>query len=416
MHFVQSGGKVNKTQSDFYETKNFSRNFWEIKIVIFMKETKIISGSDAVAQAAKLCRPAVLPMYPITPSTLIPERMSEFVANGEIKAELIHVESEHSAISAMHGAYAAGSRAFTATASQGLALMHEILPIISAARMPAVMVVANRALSGPLNIWNDHSDAMSEKDQGWIQLYCETAQEAFDTTIMAYKIAEKKNVLLPVMVCMDGFLLTHVYEPVIIEDQQKVDAFLPEYKPQNILDPAHPKTFGAFAQPNTYFEFREAEQNAMKKALVEIKNVHEEFAKTFKRKYGGGLIELIEMKDAEYAILLAGATCGTARMVLEELRKKGKKAGIIRIKSVRPFPVEEIISAAKKLKHLGVIDRHVSIGYEGPLCIDVKAALKEEKAKVIGFIAGLGGRDIDRVRLRKAFEIVEKGKEGEWLK
>jgi len=381
-----------------------------------MQEKKVISGADAVAHAAKLCRPTVLPMYPITPSTVVPEKMSEFVANGEMKAELILVESEHSALSAVYGAYAAGSRSFTATASQGLALMHEIVPIIAASRMPAVMVVANRALSGPLNIWNDHSDAMSEKDQGWIQLYCETVQEAFDTVIMAYKIAEKKNVLLPVMVCMDGFSLTHVYEPVIIEDQEKVDAFLPAYSSENILDPLHPKTFGAFAQPNTYFEFKEAEQVAMKNALVEIKKVHSDFAKTFGREYGGGLIELIEMKDAEYAILLAGATSGTARMVLEELRKKGKKAGIIRIKSVRPFPVEEIISATKKLKNLGVIDRHVSIGYEGPLCTDVKAALKEEKVKVSGFIAGLGGRDIDRERIRKAFEIVEKGKEGEWLK
>lgn len=381
-----------------------------------MSETKVISGADAVAHAAKLCRPTVLPMYPITPSTVIPEKLSEFVNNGEMKAELILVESEHSAASALYGAYAAGSRSFTATASQGLALMHEIIPIIAAARMPAVMAVANRALSGPLNIWNDHSDAMSEKDQGWIQLYCETVQEAFDTTIMAYKIAEKKNILLPVMVCMDGFSLTHVYEPVIIESQEKVDSFLPEYKPQNFLDTKNPITIGAFAQPNTYFEFKEAEQIAMKEALKEIKNIHEEFAKEFGRKYGDGLIELIEMKDAEYAILLAGATCGTARMVVEELRKKGKKVGIIRIKSVRPFPVEEIISATKKIKNLGVIDRHVSIGYEGPLCTDVKAALKEEGVKVTGFIAGLGGRDIDREKIRKAFEIIESGKEGVWLK
>ncbi len=385
-----------------------------------MVDTRVIAGSDAVAQAARLCRPQVLPMYPITPSTVIPEKLSEFVANGEIKAELIHVESEHSAASALYGAYAAGSRSFTATASQGLALMHEILPIIAASRMPAVMAVANRALSGPLNIWNDHSDAMSERDQGWIQLYCETSQEAFDTIIMAYKIAEKKNVLLPVMVCLDGFILTHVYEPVIIEPQEKVDAFLPEYKPEIILDTEHPKTFGAFAQPNTYFEFKEAEQVAMKEALKEIKNVHTEFAKTFGRKYGDGLLELIEMKDAKYALLMAGATCGTARMVVEELRKKGKKVGIIRIKSVRPFPQEEIIAATKKLKNLGVIDRHVSLGYEGPLCTDVKALLKEQKngqkTKVTGFIAGLGGRDIDRERIRKAFEIIEKGKDGVWLK
>ncbi len=381
-----------------------------------MSETKVMSGSEAVANAVKLCRPKVLPMYPITPSTLIPEKLSEYIANGEIDAQLIHVESEHSAISALYGAYAAGSRAFTATASQGLALMHEIIPIVSASRMPAVMVVANRALSGPLNIWNDHSDTMSEKDQGWIQLYCENVQEAFDTTIMAYKIAEKKNVLLPVMVCMDGFSLTHVYEPVIIETSEKVDSFLPEYTPEHFLDVKNPKTFGAFAQPNTYFEFKEIEQNAMSEAKEEIQKVHEEFAKEFGREYGGGLIELIEMKDAEYALVTVGGVTGTARMVLEELQKSGKKAGIIRIKSMRPFPKEEIISATKKLKNLGVIDRHVSIGYEGPLCTDIKAALKEEKVKVTGFIAGLGGRDIDRTRIKKAFEIIEKGQEGVWLK
>jgi pyruvate ferredoxin oxidoreductase alpha subunit len=233
---------------------------------------------------------------------------------------------------------------------------------------------------------------------------------------MAYKIAEKKNVLLPVMVCMDGFSLTHVYEPVIIESQEKVDSFLPEYTPEHFLDVKNPKTFGAFAQPNTYFEFKEIEQNAMSEAKEEIQKVHEEFAKEFGREYGGGLIELIEMKDAEYALVTVGGVTGTARMVLEELRKLGKKVGIIRIKSMRPFPKEEIISATKKLKNLGVIDRHVSIGYEGPLCTDIKAALKEEKVKVTGFIAGLGGRDIDRTRIKKAFELIEKGQEGIWLK
>jgi pyruvate ferredoxin oxidoreductase alpha subunit len=294
--------------------------------------------------------------------------------------------------------------------------MHEIVPIIAASRFPAVMFIANRALSGPLNIWNDHSDSMSEKDQGWIQLFCENTQEAFDTIIMAYKLAEKENVSIPVMVCADGFVLTHVYEPVQIEDADKVTAFVGEYKPTNYLDPSAPKTFGAFAQPNSYFEFREAMQEAMKEALKEIPLVHKEFAKTFGREYGNGLIELINMKDAEYALLIAGSTVGTAKEVVEEMRKKGKKVGIIKIKSIRPFPVEDLISATKKLKGLGVIDRHVSLGYEGPLCTDTKAALKDKKTKVTGFIAGLGGRDIDRERIRKAFDIVMKGKDGVWLK
>jgi pyruvate ferredoxin oxidoreductase alpha subunit len=382
-----------------------------------MPKKVVISGADAVAHAVKLCKPKVLPMYPITPSTLIPERLSEFVANGEMDAELILVESEHSAASALYGAYATGVRSFTATASQGLALMHEIIPIISASRFPAVMAVANRALSGPLNIWNDHSDTMSERDQGWIQLYCESAQEAFDTTIMAYKIAENENVLMPVMVCIDGFALSHVYEPIQIEDAEKVDGFLPEYKPLNFLDTSKPISIGAFAQPNTYFEFKEQYQNAMLKALEIIPKVSAEFAKEFGRSYGDGLAELIEMKDAEYAIMTVGAvSTGSARAVVEEMRKKGKKVGIIRLKCVRPFPVEEIIKACKKIKSLGVIDRHISIGYEGPLATDTKAALKTSKTKVTGFIAGLGGRDIDRKRIAAAFETIIKGKEGYWLK
>ncbi|MEK6958677.1 MAG: pyruvate ferredoxin oxidoreductase [archaeon] len=381
-----------------------------------MVEKRVMSGSEAIANAVKLCKPAVLPMYPITPSTLVPEKLSEYVANGELKAEMIYVESEHSAASALYGAYTAGVRSFTATASQGLALMYEILPIISGSRLPAVMMVANRALSAPLNIWNDHSDAMSAKDQGWIQLYCENAQEAFDTTLMAYRIAENEGVLLPVMVCVDGFVLTHMYEPVQIEDADKVSAFVGEYKPHNFLDTSNPKTFGAFAQPNTYFEFKEAQQKAMMNSLDIIKEMNVEFAKKFGRSYGNGLLELIDMKDAEYAIMVAGTTVGTAREVVDELRAKGKKVGIIKIKSIRPFPVDDLKNATRKLKGLGVIDRHISIGYEGPLCTDTRAVLAGEKVKISGFIAGLGGRDIDRTRIRDAFDLVMKGKEGKWLK
>ncbi|MCX6801073.1 MAG: pyruvate ferredoxin oxidoreductase [Candidatus Diapherotrites archaeon] len=379
-------------------------------------EKVVISGADAIACAVKLCRPKVLPMYPITPSTLVPERLSEFVFNGEMKAEMIHVESEHSAASALYGAYATGVRGFTATASQGLALMHEILPIISASRFPAVMAVANRTLSGPLNIWNDHSDAVSERDQGWIQLYCESAQEAFDTTIMAYKIAETERVSLPVMVCIDGFALSHVYEPVQIEGQSKVDAFLPPYKPHNFLDTSDPKTFGAVAFPNSFFEFHEAEEMAMQEALKVIPKVNEEFGKAFGRKYGDGLVELVEMKNAEYALIGMGTLVGTSRVVVEEMRKQGEKVGLIKLKCLRPFPKDEILQACKKLKGLAVIDRHASLGYEGALTIDLKAALKDEKVKVEGFVAGLGGRDIDVKRLRAAVETIMKGEKGYWLK
>jgi pyruvate ferredoxin oxidoreductase alpha subunit len=376
----------------------------------------VISGADAIANAVRLCRPKVLPMYPITPSTLIPERLSEFVNSGELDAEIIYVESEHSAASALYGAYATGVRSFTATASQGLALMHEILPIISGTRFPAVIAVANRALSGPLNIWNDHSDAMSERDQGWIQLYCETAQEAFDTIIMAYKIAEKENVSTPVMVCIDGFSVSHVYEPIQIEDQEKVSAFLPEYKPKNILDPTHPKTFGPVAFPNTYMEFKEQQESGMQEAYKEIQNIHKEFTKKFGRDYGGGLIELIEMKDAEYALITVGGTTGTAREVVKEMRKKGKKVGLIRIKSIRPFPAQEIKDATKKLKGIGVIDRHASLGFDGALTNDIKSALYGEKIPIEGFIAGLGGRDISKEKIYAAFTTIMQKEKGFWLK
>jgi pyruvate ferredoxin oxidoreductase alpha subunit len=381
-----------------------------------MVKNVVISGSDAIAEAVKLCKPKVCPMYPITPSTLVPEKISEFINDGELEAEMINVESEHSAASALFGAYATGLRAFTASASNGIALMHEILPIISASRFPAVMSVANRTISGPINIWNDHSDAMSERDQGWIQMYCESSQEAFDTIIMAYKIAEKENVSLPVMVCIDGFSLSHVYEPVQIEDQKKVDSFLPNYVPKDILDTKKPKTFGPIAFPNSFFEFHEHEQIAMEEALKEIPLVHKEFTNVFGRAYGNGLIELIEMKDAEYALIANGTSVGTIRVVVDELRKKGKKVGLIKLKTFRPFPKKEIINACKNLKAIGIIDRHVSLGSEGAITLDVKAALKDEKVKVEGFISGLGGRDIDIVRLKKAFEILENGGKGIWLK
>jgi pyruvate ferredoxin oxidoreductase alpha subunit len=381
-----------------------------------MVKNVVISGSEAIAEAVKLCKPKVLPMYPITPSTLVPERLADFVFDGELDAEMIHVESEHSAASALFGAYATGVRAFTASASNGIALMHEIIPIISSARFPAVMSVANRTISGPINIWNDHSDAMSERDQGWIQMYCESSQEAFDTIIMAYKIAEKEQVSLPVMVCIDGFALSHVYEPVQIEDQKKIDSFLPSYKPKTYLDPKKPTTVGPIGFPNSFFEFHEQEQIAMNEALAEIPKVHKEFDNEFGRKYGNGLIDLIKMKDAKYALLANGTSVGTARVTVEKLRSEGKKVGLIKLKTFRPFPAEEIRKACKNLKALGVIDRHVSLGSEGAMTLDIKSALANEKCKVEGFISGLGGRDIDTKRLKKAFEILEKGEKGIWLK
>jgi pyruvate ferredoxin oxidoreductase alpha subunit len=377
----------------------------------------ICEASLAMAHGARLCRPKVVPMYPITPQTHIVERVADFINDGVLDAEMIHVESEHSACSALVGAVATGARTFTATSSQGLALMYEILPIVSGMRLPTVMAVANRALSAPINIWNDHSDAMSARDQGWLQLWVESSQEALDTVIQAYKIAENHDVLLPVMVNLDGFTLSHVWEPVDIPEQADVDAFLPEFKPLYRLDTEKPMTFGPIGFPDQFMEIKHAQQKAMDASLGLVKDTHKEFAKAFGRSYGDGIIEPYKMEDAEFAILGMGTLCGTAKVVADELREKGVKAGVLRLRTYRPFPKEELAKAVGNLKGLAVIDRHISVGYEGPLASEVKALFSEKELsiKASGYIAGLGGRDIKLEHLRRVYDDLAKGKEGGWL-
>jgi pyruvate ferredoxin oxidoreductase alpha subunit len=315
-----------------------------------MGEKKVIEASMAVALAAKLCKPSVIAAYPITPQTHIVERIADFIYDGEMDAELIDMESEHSAISASLGAEAVGSRTFTATASQGLALMHEILFVVSGMRLPIVMAVANRALSAPINIWNDHSDSIAARDSGWMQFYVESAQEALDKVIIAYKIAENKSILLPAMICLDGFTLSHVYEPVDIPSQNQVDQFLPKYVPLHKLDPTKPISMGPIGYPNSFMEFKHQQQEAMQKAINIIKKTNEEFSKMFGRSYGNGLIEEFMLKDAEYAVIAMGTITATTGYVVEELRKQGKKVGLIKVKTFRPFPEEEIIKATENLK------------------------------------------------------------------
>jgi pyruvate ferredoxin oxidoreductase alpha subunit len=376
---------------------------------------KIEESSIAVAIGAKLARVQVCPMYPITPSTHIQEQIAEFINNGELEAELINVESEHSALSACIGAAAAGSRAFTATSSQGFALMFEVLPITSGLRLPIVMAVANRSLSAPINIWNDHSDAVSARDQGWIQLYVESGQEALDATIQAFKIAEDKKVQLPVMVNLDGFSLTHVFEEIDIPEEKQVDSFLPAYKPEHFLDIKNPKTFGPIAFPDSFMEFKKMQQEAMLESLEIIKKTNSDFAKKFGRSYGNGLIELYRMNDAKFAVIAMGTACGTARVVVDELRAKGKKVGLIKLRCLRPMPVKDLQNATKNLKALAVIDRHVSLGFEGPLFSDLKSIAKEN-LKIIDFIAGLGGRDVSMKHIHRVFEEIQKAKpKGSWL-
>lgn len=370
----------------------------------------------AVAEAVKLCKPVVVPAYPITPQTHIVERIADFVYDGEMDSELIDVESEHSALSAAIGAQAIGVRTFTATASQGLALMHEILFVASGMRLPIVMAIANRALSAPINIWNDHQDSIAARDSGWIQFYVESSQEALDTTIMAYKIAENKKILTPAMVCLDGFTLSHVYEPVDIPSQPEVDKFLPAYSPLYKLDPKKPISMGPIGYPNSFQYFKEDQHKAMQAAIPIIKAVNQEFKKELGRSYGNGLIEEYQLKGAEYAITAMGTVCGTARVVVDELRKKGIKVGLLKIKTFRPFPEEEIINATKNLKAIAVIDRNISLGQQGALFTEIKAIV-DSKIMINSFVTGLGGKDITPEMLKKAIDKTIKVKKEiiEWL-
>ena len=380
-----------------------------------MTKERVLEASVAIAQTVRKCNPKVIPLYPITPQTHIVEKLAQLVSNGKMDAEIIPVESEHSALSALMGAQVTGVRTYTATSSQGFALMYEILPIVSGLRLPCVMTVANRALSAPINIWNDHSDSVSARDQGWIQLYSEDAQEAVDTTVMAFKIAEHKDVLLPVMPCIDGFSLSHVYEPVSIPSKKKVNAFLPAYKPKDVLDPKKPISFGTIGTPDVFMEFKKQQQEAMEKSIEVIKKVNKEFGEVFGRKYGNGLIQKYKMSDADYAIVAMGTVCATAHQTVDALRKKGHKVGIIKIRSLRPFPVKDLRKLAKNLKGMIVVDRHVSLGYEGALVIDVKSAVFGIDLKINSNIAGIGGRDIKSLYLEKAVMNLIKGKDGEWL-
>jgi pyruvate ferredoxin oxidoreductase alpha subunit len=346
--------------------------------------------------------------------THVVERLAEYINDGNLHCEMIHAESEHAAISAGLGASAAGVRTFTATSSQGLAFMFEVLPIVSGMRLPIVMAVANRALSAPINIWNDHSDSIACRDTGWIQLYVESAQEALDTVLMAFKIAEDKKVLLPVMVCLDGFTLTHVYEPVDTPTQAQARRFLPRFKANYpTLDPKKPVTLGPVGFPDTYMDFRHELQNAILGSADTIKKVSKEFRSRFRREYGDGMIELYRMNGATEAIIGMGTICGTARVVVDEMRSKGKKVGLIKIRCYRPFPADSLKKAAKGLKGIAVIDRSVSYGSDGALYTEVKACLGD-KARISGYIAGLGGRDVKKEHLATAITNIGK-KDREWL-
>ena len=355
---------------------------------------KLITGNHTVSFGAKLSRVEVIPAYPITPQTEIVEKLSEMVASGGLRAKFIKVESEHSAMAACIGASATGARAFTATSSQGLALMHEMLHWASGARLPVVMANVNRAMAPPWSVWTDQNDSLSQRDTGWLQFYCEDNQEIVDTIIQAYKISEK--VMLPAMVVLDAFILSHTSEPVDIPSQKKVDKFLPRYNPKYKLDVNKPRAFGGLVKPDWYYEFRYKISRAMEDAKGLINKVGRDFGREFGRSYG--LIEKYRCDKAGIILFTSGTISSTSREVIDELRSQGKKVGMVKVRVFRPFPSEEIRAVAKKAKIIGVIDRNISFGSEGIFFSEVKAALYNEKKTppVYGFVAGLGGRDVRR--------------------
>jgi pyruvate ferredoxin oxidoreductase alpha subunit len=343
--------------------------------------------------------------------THVSERLSQMKADGEVTAEKINVESEQSAISACIGAQSSGMRAYTATSGQGLALMHEILFIASAMRLPITMTVVNRALSGQLNIWNDEQDSFSQRDTGWIQLYAENGQEAHDTQVQAFRIAQEAK--LPIMMCMDGFMLSHMYEPVEYLSREKVKSFLPRYKPDYALNPGKPVTMGTLATPHYYPIFKRQNHDALLESRDIIRRVNEEFSKAFGRSYGNGLIEEIGMRGKKHALITIGSMTGTVREVAD---KEG--LGIIRIRSLRPFPEEDLRKACQGLESIGVMEKDISLGANGSLYDEVKAALYnlKERPAVSSFIAGIGGRDITLRDVRAVCSKVKAGREvREWV-
>jgi len=354
-----------------------------------------LTGNSAVAYAMKQINPDVCAAYPITPSTQVVEDFSSYVADGAVTTELVTVESEHSAMSACIGAAAAGARVMTATSSQGLALMWEMLYIASGMRLPIVLCNVNRALSAPINIHCDHSDSMGARDSGWVQLYAETVQEAYDNMFMAVRIAEHQKVLLPIMTCLDGFITSHAIENISLLEDQEVRQFIGEYRPAtSLLDTDNPVTMGAMTLPEVYMEFKHQQSEAMKRAKDAALEVMADFGKRFGREYG--LFETYRLEDAETAIVILNSAAGTTKVAIDELRKQGKKVGLLRPRLFRPFPWREMADALKGKKAVAVLDRADSMNaFGGPVFNEVRSALYDldNRPKMINRIYGLGGRD-----------------------
>ena len=373
--------------------------------------------SIAAAEAVKQANVDVISAYPITPQTHIVEHLSELVANGELDAEFFCVESEHSALSVCVGSSATGARSFTCTSSQGLALMSEITYIASALRLPIVMIIANRTLSAPINIWNDHSDVMSIRDCGWIQFFAENGQDVYDHVFIAYRLGEDRNVLLPVIINMDGFTLSHVIEPIELIDQEKIDQFLPPYKPVLSLHPDRPVTMGGIALPGIFTETKKAQEVAIRSSMPKILEMWKAFGEMTGRYYHP--IETYKAEEAETLLVTMGSFGETASAAVDKMREEGRSVGLVKIRLWRPFPFDAFKKASLNAKQLVVIDRAISVGACGPVASEVKAALYGEvqRPSVYNFVAGLGGRDVtpsDFVKMvdKAEIEIEEGNKEG----
>ena len=375
--------------------------------------------SLAISEVVKMVDTDVIAAYPITPQTHIVEHLAELVANGELDAEYVPVESEHSAMSACLGASATGARTFTATAGQGLELMHEVVYVAASMRLPIVMAVANRALSSPLSVWGDHSDVMAVRDTGWIQIFVENGQESVDNTLCAFRMAEDPRVLLPVMVHLDGFHLSHMVEPMIFPEEQEVKEFLPPLQYPFPLNPAKPVSMGDFGPPAIFTEAKWSQEINLEKSKAVILEVWDKFAEKFGRQYKP--VETYRCEDAETLLMTMGSYSETAMVAIDSLREKGQKVGLFRLRLWRPFPFEELREVAGSARNLIVLDRAISFGGPGgPVVSEIRNALYplEKKPKIVGFVGGLGGRDISpedfEAIIRRGMEISKKGSDREF--
>jgi pyruvate/2-oxoacid:ferredoxin oxidoreductase alpha subunit len=370
---------------------------------------KVLMGNHALSYGAKLSRAQVISAYPITPQTEVVELLSEMCASGELEAKFIKVESEHSAMASLVGASAVGVRTFTASSSQGTALMHEMLHWAVGARTPVVMGNINRAFAPPWSIWTEQNDSLSQRDTGWMQVYAQNNQEVLDSVIQAYKVAE--SVELPAMVILAAFVLSHTSEAIEIPDQEKVDEFLPPYVREYKLDPDDPHTFGGLTTSENYYELRYKIQKAMEKAAVRWEETGEEFERIFGRKYG--LIETYKISDAKNLIISSATIASTARKSVDVLREKGEKVGLLRIRVFRPFPAEKVRRILSSIEKAVVIDRNIGFGVSGIFCQEVKAAMYNQKntPPIFGVIAGLGGRDVTSKNIIEIYEDIMKMEE-----